>query len=133
MYFPDLGTDSQVASGPQVRAIGWLDDKHPFRQGSVDPRFVPALKRLLHPSMFVPVAAAGPHCCELCQKHKDASNLFVPAGDLLYVAPAMVVHYIDEHRYQPPSEFVAAVLNAPIPGTSGYTEAYQPFLHIWRM
>jgi hypothetical protein len=38
------------------------------------------------------------------------NNLFVPDGERAFVAPSLIVYYIDSHRYRPPAEFQAAVL-----------------------
>jgi hypothetical protein len=43
-----------------------------------------------------------------------ASNLFIPGKGCAYVAPSMIAHYIDKHRYEPPPEFWRAVLDCPI-------------------
>lgn len=51
------------------------------------------------------------------------SNLFVPADGFIYVAPSMIVHYIDEHRYDPPSAFWEAVLKCPEMHTAAYRKA----------
>jgi hypothetical protein len=32
-----------------------------------------------------------------------------PSG-AVYCAPALILHYVAEHQYQPPQEFVAAVI-----------------------
>jgi hypothetical protein len=42
-------------------------------------------------------------------------NLFVPCGDIIFVAPAMIAHYIAAHHYLPPEAFlVAAISIAPL-------------------
>jgi hypothetical protein len=53
----------------------------------------------------------------------------VPGGDLLFVAPEMVMHYIEQHGYRPPAEFVAAVLRSPLPDTEEYQIIMEPFWH----
>lgn len=42
-----------------------------------------------------------------------ASNLLVPGDDCIYVAPSLIAHFIDGHRYRPPDEFIAAVVKYP--------------------
>jgi hypothetical protein len=42
----------------------------------------------------------------------------------IYTAPDMIYHYITLHEYQPPDEFIAAVLASPDPSS----EAYQSLL-----
>ena len=68
-------------------------------------------------------AFAGPHNCELCAAHLDSGEIIVPAGELLFVAPTMVAHYVAQHEYLPPLAFVRAVMACPEPGTSAYAEA----------
>jgi hypothetical protein len=132
-HFPDLGTATQIASGPHVRAIGWLSAEHPYAKGFAPLTFVDRLRFLcdqwgrsveaLHWGVF-----AGFHTCEFCKKFRRSGNLGVPAGTVLFVAPEMVVHYVAEHDYLPPQEFVDAVLAAPDPGTEDYRRAVQPFI-----
>jgi hypothetical protein len=51
------------------------------------------------------------------------SNLFVPAQNCIFVAPSMIAHYIDAHKYDPPAEFWHAVLNCPEMGSDAYKKA----------
>jgi hypothetical protein len=39
----------------------------------------------------------------------------------------MVGHYVEEHEYAPPEEFVQAVFASPLPGTLEYALAASPF------
>jgi hypothetical protein len=57
----------------------------------------------------------------------------VPSGELLYVAPDMVVHYIEEIGYRPPAEFLEAVLHSPLPDTEEYQLITEPFWHKHRV
>lgn len=43
-YYPDMGTDSLMAGGPFVRAIGWLSRDHAYSLGDVSPQFLQRLK-----------------------------------------------------------------------------------------
>jgi hypothetical protein len=69
----------------------------------------------------------GFHRCELCREFTSHRNLGVPADDLLYVAPEMISHYVEEHEYLPPREFIDAVLASPMPGTEEYASAVAHF------
>src|SRR3712207_9113012 len=40
---------------------------------------------------------------------RGSANLFVPTEGFVYVAPAMILHYIRDHRYAPPEQFRTAV------------------------
>ena len=131
-WYADLSTTTMIASGPYVRAIGWLSAEHPFPTGSTSPDFLARLKQCcerwgdandsLQWDLFM-----GVHECELCNSCMAAGNVGVPAGKLLYVAPEMVAHYVEAHRYAPPAEFIAAVMTAPLPGTTAYHNAVAGF------
>ncbi len=132
MYFPDLGTQTMIASGPKVRAVGWLSSSHPFDQGRVDEATLAKMATLVADG-WVHVVAAGPHLCELCSKVRNASNVLVPSANFLYVAPAMVVHYIRDHGYEPPGAFLRAVLRCPAPPSDAYFAAFEAFLDVLAM
>jgi hypothetical protein len=55
--------------------------------------------------------------------HFGISNLFLPGKNCIFVAPSMIVHYIDRHNYDPPAEFWQAVLDCPEMRSDGYKQA----------
>lgn len=109
-----------------LRAVGWLERGRAFTQGEVSDRFFEALMQLLV-DPWQPFANAGRHACSLCRfvggpaeisyegttVALGASNLFVPGDGVIYVAPSLVAHYVDAHEYQPPEQFMKAVLECP--------------------
>jgi hypothetical protein len=131
-WYPDLTNDTMVAHGDHVRAIGWLSADQPFPRGEVSVEFTARLKefiRLANRSselLWFP-AFGGPHTCELCDNNTDSRNFGVPANDRLYVAPGMILHYVEEHNYKPPDEFVAAALASPLPDAPEYATAVAEF------
>jgi hypothetical protein len=135
MYYPDLGTKTQIDDGEHVRAIGWLSADQPFTTGDVPAAFASRLRLLCEQwgagiSQLWWVVAAGDHTCELCGQFESSGNIGVPAGPLLFVAPEMVSHYVDTHGYRPPDAFVAAVLACPLPGSEEYGQAVAAFRRI---
>src|SRR5260370_27158508 len=128
----DLSRRTMVAASNYVRAVGWLATGHPYPQGRAQPAFLRRLKRFAFLWRFSTKELwwgefRGLHTCEVCGKDKAHGNFGVPAGRLLFVAPEMVVHYVQAHRYAPPEEFVTAVLAAPLPGTAEYRAAVEPY------
>jgi hypothetical protein len=131
-WFPDMARESMVAAGDHVRAVGWLGAKQPYTQGPVPPDFVARLREfarlsgvsaeVLHFGYF-----RGFHTCEFCGRNRNSYNFGVPAGDVLFVAPAMIGHYVERHGYAPPAEFIAAVAASPLPGTPEYHAACAAF------
>lgn len=126
MYYPDLSHECQLARGPRVRAVGWLTASEPFTRGPHDPAVREHLQRLCAEG-WVHVAAAGPHECELCRDAREARNVLVPSAEVLYVAPAMILHYMEVHAYLPPDEFSRAVLACPPPLSDAYDAALRRF------
>lgn len=121
-------------------AIGWLDHKHPFSEGSSSRELVEKLATYIQ-SARAPGVFAGFHRCELCNydtwatpfsqpKSSDplvtgqglgTRNLFIPNGEgQLYVIPSLALHYIIDHGYRPPEEFLSALSSCPHPQSWDY-------------
>ena len=134
-FFPDLGTDSMVAAGDHVRAVGWLHLGHPYTRGRVSAEFLARLKLFVAQSSDSAEALffgafGGFHTCEFCGWAHGNANFGVPCDSLLFVAPEMVVHYIEEHDYCPPDVFVSAVMRSPLPESKEYQLITEPFWHL---
>jgi hypothetical protein len=134
VFVEDLNTHAYFARGDNVRAVGWLEAGHRFARGPVPAEFLAALK--VHVAKaFQPVIFMGSHRCSLCaeggRNRRGHHNLLVPTAGLLYVAPELVVHYIEDHGYQPPVEFIAAVLACPEQESAAYFELVRPFESSW--
>lgn len=132
MYFPDLGTETQIVVGDYVRAVGWLDVAQPYRKGRVDAMVVERLRSFAKnwgesvTALDWPVAA-GMHTCNLCQRFRASGTFGVPSGQILFVCPEMLAHYVEVHMYLPPIEFREALVSAPEPGSEKYKDAVAPF------
>jgi hypothetical protein len=48
------------------------------------------------------------------------SDILVPGETVIYVAPALILHYIRAHNYLPPFPFLKAVLACPEPTSPEY-------------
>jgi hypothetical protein len=134
---PRNGTSVDGATGEHIRAVGWLHPDHPFTKGHIPPAFLARLKEFVELSgesadALYFGASGGVHQCEFCNGAIGASNFGVPDGELLFVAPEMIVHYIETHRYHPPAEFIDAVMKSPLPDTEEYQIITEPFWHIQR-
>ena len=125
-YFPDL---SPYAYGsrphPGVFHVGWLDGIHDYPKGKVARRILRKLKRL---ATQPTEEYYGYHVCELCSRPKgvlgpsddgyrdwararsSSGEVRVTLGGATYAAPILIVHYIEEHGYLPPEEFLRAVM-----------------------
>jgi hypothetical protein len=131
-YFPDMGTNTMIGTGDHIRAVGWLSAEHALTQGEVPAEFLARLKEFAARWDASTTALGWPvamemHCCELCDDFMAAGNFGVPGGGLLFVAPEMLPHYVEAHRYRPPDEFIAAVIQSPLPGSDEYWAAAEQF------
>lgn len=123
MYFPDLSPyayERPPAAGGPLN-IGWLDAEHPFPRGTI-PNGV--LAKLEAQAIAEPMnQMRGFHYCELCDREEIAitagsrqrllgsAEIWVRgAHGVVYAAPDLIIHYIREHEYLPPREFLDAVL-----------------------
>jgi hypothetical protein len=126
MYWDDFAAYEEDGRLLQnVRRVGWLAEAHPFRKGGVSQEFVEALRKLaVHGRVN---QMRGFHYCELCDQEDvlvtdqgvkallGSAEIWVPAdGDTTYAAPDLVLHYVQAHGYEPPAEFVAAVLGVDL-------------------
>lgn len=148
MFYEDLSPCLYYSSlrfppSEKLKAVGWLAEGHSFtrRQAQMSElRFGKLLTLLQNP--WEPGHWMGYHRCEFCpevapKKYEQwsrmerdglviyfgANNLFVPGESCIYVAPSMVVHYIDAHAYEPPEVFWEAVMNCPEMGSEAYIQA----------
>ncbi|MGZ5544554.1 MAG: DUF7919 family protein [Limisphaerales bacterium] len=132
MYYPDLNNECQVDRGLYVRAIGWLSAVNPIPKGQVPSEFVDALRRHLT-CPWQPVVAGGAHNCEICQLNQaqGRANVWIPTSEVVYVAPELILHYLVEHEYKPPDEFISAVIDCPEQWSNAYFSLMRKFPAWW--
>jgi hypothetical protein len=120
-YIPDLTAWSTHL------AVGFLSARHHFPRGrcphgaldAICELIVPAAEngsRGLHPCEFCPTGSESWRTIEYGEKVLRLGNaeILVPRRDRgYYLAPTLIAHYIVEHEYLPPSEFLEAVLALP--------------------
>lgn len=145
-YFPDLAPydylPDTVPAGVELLTVGWLDSDHDFPVddgAGPDPVFWRNLITLA--ADHSTVATRGVHGCHF--RHLIESDyqynavygtrvlflgnaeirVLAPDGRWL-TAPNLVVHYIRDHGYRPPAEFVEAVTAMRIaPGDGGHRDS----------
>lgn len=133
MYYPDLGTTTPIVSGPGVRAIGWLEQEHPFPVGETPVEFRRRLAEMARGWSLSSRACkwpvfAGPYRCSLCGNVPGYGEFAVPGNGVIYVAPFLVSHYVEQHAYCPPIEFIEAVLGCPPFESAEYADSVR---HAW--
>ncbi|MBW1599621.1 hypothetical protein [Streptomyces sp. JJ38] len=122
-YYPDLSEYRYSESSTPALNIGWLDGHHPFTTGDTPPALLGVLISLARNPTNV---YRGIHFCELCPTFSEAQKslrhdgAFLGTGEIRvvgrqgieYAAPCMIIHYISDHNYLPPEEFIEATLSS---------------------
>jgi hypothetical protein len=103
-------------------AIGWIEESD-FTTGDV-PAEVIEILITEHPTKIISDGTRGVHTCTLCNvlipklKWKDKQvdvkgygHYLVRYENSVYMAPALLLHYILDHHYRPPQAFIDAVIN----------------------
>ncbi|GGV07873.1 hypothetical protein GCM10010275_55210 [Streptomyces litmocidini] len=123
-YFADLAPyDYSPEAEPGWVAVGWLERGKEYEIGEVSPRIMEDLTNLAY---LGEGQTRGRHYCDLCDEpaeHWARSPRFssrfrlgsaeirvTREGGGVYAAPDLLPHYIEEHLYCPPQEFLDAVL-----------------------
>lgn len=135
MYFRDLTayTYERLSELETVLNVGWLDKDHSFVTGKVENTIIDKIEVMIV-THKITNQMRGNHVCNLCTHidpyedtfywpHKGkrvllgSSELWIPGkSNKVYAAPDMILHYITEHNYLPPSEFLNAVANFDLGG-----------------
>ena len=119
----------RLPEGSTLLAIGWLGDSVTSK-GPVEDEVVDALLQAYESNAIFSDGTAGWHDCELCPGpeawYSDGKvgpviiwrgrrvrlyghgHYLLRQGSVVYIAPALILHYILDHGYQPPEEFIIA-------------------------
>ncbi len=127
MYFADLSAYNYSpirldGDAPVLLNVGWLDAEHDFQREPAAPELITCLVRM---AALYKVATRGVHPCPFCKTRitmsVDGKDVFLGhaeirarAGDITYVAPSLLPHYMAAHDYEPPAEALDAFRQAPL-------------------
>ena len=106
---------------PNVFAVGWIESQA-YSKGTVSVEFIDKLSDLIMRELVNRMR--GIHWCSLCgeseswlirdddKKILGSAEVWVPEaeGPRVFAAPNLIYHYVRDHFYRPPDEFVSAVL-----------------------
>ena len=122
-YIPDLSSKTynpEFHEDVTAKSVGWLGDTVPMT-GSVEKWVVDALK-FYTSCRYVSDDYMGLHECEICGHDDNAQSdedmcsdregkdeIWIEHNEIRYVLPAMILHYIEQHQYLPPKEFLMAL------------------------
>jgi hypothetical protein len=116
----------------EVLNVGWLGKSHEFPQGEVSEKVVQKLADILlvgSQGKCQPIVnrMRGFFDCELCDAHSEElklkkgdrtlllgnAEILIPYSNkkgYYFSAPTLIYHYIIEHHYLPPQEFIDSLL-----------------------
>jgi hypothetical protein len=130
-FFPDLSpyqTDNGLVI-PEVLNIGWLSSKVPFITGACPDEFFHKLRKLVEESAFSHTKVVmgrwdGTFTCPLCEidnweiqkriPYIGNAEIWIPSiskKGVYYSSSTWICHYILDHQYLPPNEYIEAVLS----------------------
>lgn len=127
-YFPDGSPYSFLETQEEGRLvnIGWLSTGHSYSTGTVPEDLVRLLALLCRNGVQ---RTRGLHRCEFCVRPEvalrtpptsscDEEGEFIVGGaeirlpcqsGVTFAGPDMIIHYVTEHSYRPPNEFLDAL------------------------
>ncbi|MEM8860255.1 MAG: hypothetical protein AAGD96_18155 [Chloroflexota bacterium] len=124
------GCDCDQAIGLDPLAVGFLGRKFKFPTGKAPAGFIEKLLPFCHPNKTV---------CHTHGKRKSpfdntqieinidgqavtlgGAEIRVIGQDDIFAAPDLIYHYVADHHYLPPAEFIEAVLNGPQPNSAEF-------------
>jgi len=123
MFFPDLSEYDYYSKRPfrGVKTVGWIDNAHPFQTGVIPHDVLEKLKTVMLGNEKINIhvnAIRGVHPCNLCGESDfydsdlriGSTEIWISDGENgFYAAPSMIIHYITDHQYLPPEEFLDAL------------------------
>lgn len=124
---PYLDCPADATLGLDPLAVGWLHRNQPYPTGPVGEDFLAALLPFCYEENLV-CAVRVPRRCPLCNEivppvERDGRRAVPGTGEIrvlgesdIFAAPDLILHYVSAHSYQPPREFVQAVLLGPPAG-----------------
>jgi hypothetical protein len=120
-----------LPSGMTLCAVGWLGSSVKHRNAPVLAGCIDSLFKAYLNGLVISDGTMGWHNCELCvgddkwypggqigpiiQWRGERLRLYghghnlIRSGDLVYMCPALILHYILDHKYVPPDEFIQSV------------------------
>src|SRR5262245_50176006 len=109
-YFPDLSPYTYFPGETDLFNIGWLDSSKPFLAGETSEEFRSKLKLLIDDPVM---QTRGHHFCPVSREKQQpagSAEIRVRGWGKDYAAPELIYHYVVEHGYKPPEEFIEAVV-----------------------
>lgn len=143
-YFDDLSRYAYATNDYRdtARNVGWLEPGHDF---AIEPSSEWFLDALWGYCRIIVNPTRGLHYCDLCNRRsavfsRGDQRLILGAGEIRvfsgdgknFAAPNLIYHYVAEHNYRPPADFLKAVEKGPRPSSDEYTLLLKATRATWR-
>jgi hypothetical protein len=145
-YFSDLSEYTYVHTAidrPAEMNIGWLGIGHNFEKQEPSKQLLDLTWKFCSVSVS---PTRGIHQCEFCSRgdwyicERNGQRLILGGAEIrvfsrngaTYAAPDLIYHYVLDHHYRPPDEFVQAMNAGLRPPDSEYFERLNRSGHEWR-
>jgi predicted RNA-binding Zn-ribbon protein involved in translation (DUF1610 family) len=134
-FYEDLSSYSHYVKSPivEIKNIGWLDKAHEFKRGKTNDDFVNKLRKAIFNTyknsyscdIIVNELRGCYYECPVCGKHDleisdgqrkfplGSAELWLPDNKVqghYFATFDLIIHYVEDHDYCPPQEFIDAVL-----------------------
>ena len=112
-----LSKNGMMVEDFKIVAVGYLSIDEEFEKGEVSQSFLTKLKLLWSEGGIT--MCLGHHECEFCIDEGNYENrgkscqektLTDKENNIKYLFPQMIFHYIEKHKYLPPSDFILFVM-----------------------
>jgi hypothetical protein len=126
----EIWGSGRLPAGIRLLAVGWLGDNVPAA-GETPGKVLRRLFRAHQRQEWIVDGTSGWHDCELCsgneawypggrvgpvvhwglirRRVRGYGHFLVRWGQAVYMAPVLILHYIVDHGYRPPQDFIEAV------------------------
>ncbi|UYQ64536.1 HEAT repeat domain-containing protein [Streptomyces peucetius] len=113
MEFLDLSPYEYRKFPLPMRSVGWLGRRFGVQGGGAQNVTVADMQRFKGASRRLGSVTLGTHECEFCPadlpfEGNGEYRYYCRSGEV-YAAPSMILHYVDEHGYCPPREFLESL------------------------
>ena len=112
-YYEDLTPYTYDRSDNSLN-IGWIGSKENFETGEVPEEFIKKLEQVELSNEYTSARHKGFHDCELCGERMGTSVKKIEYNGKCYKFPNRMSHYVKNHKYKPPQEFIDAIMNLKI-------------------
>ncbi len=143
IYFNDLSSYSYYLDGEvnAIKNIGWIHYGKPYTTGSTPSSFKNKIESIFIDKKkcdytFNLIRSNSP--CNLCNKEIYLNNgrwddplgiceILIPSLEdgKFYASPSLIIHYIKEHNYAPPQEYIDSVMQVDLNKSFDANECFE--------